>query len=217
MNGSFHKVTDPDTSDLICNVAGNGGGTMSARDIHGNTHIVSKADMVFRVSVYGVVLESDNVLLVPQWDGFDMPGGAVEIGESLEEAVMREVFEETGMQVCPSTSIVLHAAEDFFVHPTDGKPYHCVLLYFPCQVVGGELSDAGFGQDEKAYSQMARWVPITQVDGLRFHNPVDSPAIIMAACKLREGTVGVPDQHLSRSVHGPSRASGMTAIPSLRR
>lgn len=157
---------------------------IQARDIKHELHFVRKADMEFRISVYGVVISGKDVLLVPQWDGFDIPGGGIKIGEGLEEALTREVFEETGIHVQPDVEHVLHVMHDLFVHPTDGKPYHYVLLYFPCEPVGGQLSDAYFEPDERQYAQVARWVPIAEVDGLRFYNPADSPRIIKAGERL---------------------------------
>lgn len=167
--------------------------TLVARDIKGLTHHVQKKDMAFRISVYGVILEANSVLLVPQWDGYDIPGGSIELGEATEDALRREVHEETGLTVKPDMSSILHVTHDFFVHPTDGKAYHYMLLYYPCELVGGSLSDANFQEDEKIYAKVAEWVPIASVRSLKFYNPVDSPRIIESAnlmrgdLKLREG------------------------------
>lgn len=159
-------------------------GTVVAREINGTTRVVSVKEMSFRISVYGVVINGNTVLLVPQWDGYDIPGGGIELGETTEEALKREIYEETGLEVKPHMQHVLHVTQDFFIHPTDGKSYHYILLYYPCSLIGGNISVANFQEDEKLYAQAARWVTVGEVDKLKFYNPVDSASIIGTAHRL---------------------------------
>lgn len=160
--------------------------TVVAREINGDTRVVSAKDLSFRISVYGVTINKDAVLLVPQWDGYDIPGGGVELGETTEEALKREVHEETGLVVKPHMQHVLHVTQDFFIHPTDGKSYHYILLYYPCSLISGKISDANFQEDEKLYAQAAKWVSIDLVGAIKFYNPVDSAAIIAMAHRLMD-------------------------------
>ena len=67
--------------------------------MHGVRQEVAIKDLAFRPSVYGVAIWDGKVLLVPQWDGYDFPGGGVDLGETLDEAFRREVFEESGLTV----------------------------------------------------------------------------------------------------------------------
>ncbi len=58
------------------------------------------------VTVDGIIIEEGKVLLIkratsPYKDHWALPGGFVELGETLEEAVAREVKEETGLQTKP--------------------------------------------------------------------------------------------------------------------
>ena len=69
-----------------------------------------------------------------------MPGGLVETGERLEDAVRREVLEETGLVTTP-----LYLAEVFerIMHDEAGRvEYHYVLADYVCRVVSGELKAA---------------------------------------------------------------------------
>jgi len=68
---------------------------------------------------------------------WSLPGGALELGESLDHAVRREVREETGLEIEP-----LRVFEIFerIIRDADGVPeYHYVLIDYVCRVTGGEV------------------------------------------------------------------------------
>jgi len=79
-----------------------------------------------------------------------LPGGLVKTGESLDEAVRREVLEETGLEVKPVN--MYGVFERIFKNPRGVAEYHYVLLDYVCEVVGGKLK-AG---DDAAN---VRWIP----------------------------------------------------------
>lgn len=155
-----------------------------ARDIKGNMKKIPIEEMSFRVSVYGATISNDKVLLVPQWDGYDIPGGGIELGETTEEALVREVFEETGLNVKPVMDNPLCVMNDFFIHPTNGKYYHYILLYYACALIGGEISTQNFEEDEKEYANAAEWIDINSLDKLKFYNPANNISIIASARKI---------------------------------
>lgn len=93
------------------------------------------------VGVGAIIFWKESVLLVrrgrqPAYGKWSLPGGLVELGESLKEAVMREVREEVGLDV---TVKDLAAALDRVILDEAGKiEYHYVLLDFICEYKGGE-------------------------------------------------------------------------------
>ena len=94
------------------------------------------------VGVGGIIFEGDRILMAqrgkpPLQGWWSLPGGALEAGEILADAVAREVLEETGLVVQP-----LRVFEIFerILRDAAGRPeYHYVLIDYVCQVTGGEL------------------------------------------------------------------------------
>jgi 8-oxo-dGTP diphosphatase len=94
------------------------------------------------VGVGAVVFKDATVLLVrrgqePGRGSWSLPGGLVELGETLEAAIHRELAEETGLTVrLLGISAVL---ERIFPDPDGRVAYHYVLVDFLCDYMGGEL------------------------------------------------------------------------------
>jgi ADP-ribose pyrophosphatase YjhB (NUDIX family) len=105
------------------------------------------------VCVGAVVVDGDRLLLVQRGRGpgvgsWSVPGGRVEAGETLAEAVVRELQEETGLDGRCGPFIG-------WVERIDGD-HHFVILDFSVTVTGGQLRA---GDDAAA----ARWVSVTDV------------------------------------------------------
>jgi 8-oxo-dGTP pyrophosphatase MutT (NUDIX family) len=96
-------------------------------DKDGKEYEVLASDITYRPSVYGVVIKDDKMLLVPQWDGYDFPGGGMEIHETIEEALIREVWEETRYKIKPTR--LVGNFDSFWKHPSTGIFLHAILMY----------------------------------------------------------------------------------------
>ncbi len=89
------------------------------------------------VGVGSVVIDGDRVLLVrrgrePLLGQWSIPGGAVELGETLEQAIVREVAEETGLSIAP---VAMLKTFDKIDRDAAGRVrYHYVLTDFLCRV-----------------------------------------------------------------------------------
>lgn len=128
-----------------------------------------------RLAAYALVVDDQDRILLALWNEGDrplwtLPGGGVELHESVEEGVVRELREETGYDVRLGRLL----AVDTHVVPGErrlarsGRPMKAVRVLFDATVVGGELTHELDGTTDEA-----RWVPLAEVDALPRVSVVD--------------------------------------------
>ena len=102
------------------------------------------------VGVGAVIIENGRVLLVkrarpPLLGRWSLPGGVVELGETLRAATEREALEETGLVV--QAEDVLEVLDRIVPGENGRTQYHYVLVDFLCRKTGGELRAGGDAAD----------------------------------------------------------------------
>lgn len=112
------------------------------------------------IGVGAVVIDGTKVLLVrrgqePLKGEWSLPGGALELGETLQQGVVREVLEETGLIVVPGG--IIEILDRITPDEASGRVrYHYVLIDFVCHVSGGALRSASDAEE-------VRWVERDQL------------------------------------------------------
>ena len=115
------------------------------------------------LAVSAAIFRAERVLIVrrgvPPMQGiYTLPGGGVELGETLEQAVMREVREETGLAIEP---LSLAGYRQVIARDSEGKiERHFVILPFAARYLAGEIS-------LNAELAEAKWLLPAELSGLR--------------------------------------------------
>jgi len=109
--------------------------------------------------VGALIFDGSRILLVerarePLKGWWSLPGGVLEPGELLQDAVVREVREETGLSVEPIKVIEVF---ERIIRDAEGRPeYHYVLVDYLCRIVSGTLA----ASDDAAKAQ---WFTLEQL------------------------------------------------------
>ena len=115
------------------------------------------------VGIGGVAISEGRVLLIrrggPPLEGeWSIPGGMLEVGETLHQAVRRELAEETGMEI--RVGELIEVFERIFPDSEGRAQYHFVILDYLCEVIRG-TARAGSDATEVA------WATENEIDSFR--------------------------------------------------
>ena len=140
------------------------------------------------LGVGGVVFLEDQVVLVkrghePGYGTWSIPGGAVKLGETIQEAIKREVYEETDLHV--NVLDIVKVLEPIIRDETDRIKYHYVLVDFLCEYISGTL---------KANSDVldALAVPLSELSG--YNLPAVTLEVIEKASNLLKNGIEKPER-----------------------
>jgi ADP-ribose pyrophosphatase YjhB (NUDIX family) len=114
------------------------------------------------VGVGAIIVENGRVLLIkrgkaPLLGEWSIPGGMLELGETLRQGAEREALEETGLVV--RAAELLGIFDRIVPDETKRTLYHYVLIDFLCERISGDVIAGGDASD-------ARWFRENEVEGL---------------------------------------------------
>ena len=105
---------------------------IACRTLHGKTKHVPREQLVQRPSVYGLITHNGQAVLLKTRfaDGYCLPGGGIEKGEAINDALKREVREETGIEI--EVGAFAHFETDLFYYDPLDLAIHGFLFFYYC-------------------------------------------------------------------------------------
>ncbi len=130
--------------------------------------LVHRQSLAFRPSVYAIVTQNDKILLLntKSTGTFSLPGGGVEPGERMAEALRREVREEAGIDI-EIGELVFFSEEFFHYEPTD-ESFHSFRFFFGCRPITMDLHSDDQVDDGEV--ERPRWIKIESLRSKDFQN-----------------------------------------------
>lgn len=129
-------------------------------------------DVVLKVAAKAVVIRGDKVLILREASTYDegsqlgkygLPGGRMDDNEAFEDALRREVKEETGLTVS-SVGLPFYVGE--WSPEIKGVAHHIVAIFVVCHVDSGDVE---LSSEHDTY----HWISTDEIDGYTFMQPDD--------------------------------------------
>jgi 8-oxo-dGTP pyrophosphatase MutT (NUDIX family) len=139
--------------------------------------------MIQRPSVYGIILNDSKILLgkAAHTSKYVLPGGGINQGEDVHAALIREVKEETGIEV--RVGEFIHFETDFFYYDPLDVAIHGFLFYYVCEPLTVELPSLYLPADEDLVS--ASWVDVHQLTSASFQTHGETTMDLLRRCLER--------------------------------
>lgn len=130
--------------------------------------VIKRKGERFTVRAAGVCVRDDHALLQTEeaMDFWVLPGGRCEFGEPTADAVQREIWEETGLEV--TVGDLLWVIENFFSY--EGKVFHSIEFYYRMtlpETFPSPQDQPEFIGQEGDKPLTFRWFPVAEVEELR--------------------------------------------------
>lgn len=128
-------------------------------------------DEKFNYRVCAIMIDNDKILAMHDERSpyYYLPGGRVMIGETVEQAVIREIEEELG--ITPKISRPLWLNQAFFKEDVDGLNYHELCIYFLMNITDTNLLSKGnkFTLQERDHTHNFEWIEFSQLENEYFY------------------------------------------------
>lgn len=134
---------------------------IKCNSIKGGTVLIPKEKLIFRPSAYAVIINDGKILMlnIKSNGKLFFPGGGLEIGETIFEALKREVKEEVGLEV--EIEKMIYFKEQFFYYDPADEAYQMFNFFYLCEPLHLNISSDTEVDDEEC--EKPRWIDIQEL------------------------------------------------------
>lgn len=159
----------------------------------------------FRVRASALIVENDDILLIQYYTDstgvhYNLPGGGVDPGESVLEAVVREASEEAGVTVEVGPLALVYEYEPLRNNVKFGLKHH-VHFIFAC--TRHPSTEPGMPTIPDAYQTGVRWVPLDRLHSVELWPKITSHILDYVA---QQKTIFVEETEVSSNNYGEETA-----------
>lgn len=138
---------------------------------------IEKPQHYSHVGVYGIYIKNNAVLLIKKSRGpykgmYDLPGGRMEAGETIEQGLKREFIEEVGCEISSQTFL---SENEYTTEEYIGKPFSHFGTYFVVSLSSDDIKIIPDGED----SLGAEFIPLSELEQVQI-SPIAKPMILKA-------------------------------------
>lgn len=139
---------------------------MARTDYYDDPNAPQPNSIVVAVTAY-VTNDNNEILLIRRTDNdlYAIPGGGLELGETLSQAVVREVREETGLDVEVLRLVGVYSDPAHVIEFTDGEVRQEFSICFTARLLGGQVRTS-------VESKEVLWVSRLDIDKIRMHDSI---------------------------------------------
>jgi len=134
--------------------------------LFGNKKSIPKNKIEFRPGAYGIIFHGDKILLtnMKSTGKYVLPGGAIEPGETIKQALRREVYEETGIAI--KIKKFVSCEENNFYYDPEDKAWQVFAFIFVCEPKSLALTNANNVPDDE--STNPEWIEVSKLSAESF-------------------------------------------------
>ncbi len=143
---------------------------ITCKDNHGKTVRFPVSKFIFRPGVYAIIVNNKKEVLLTQSKSGKLwfPGGGIEVGETIEKALKRELEEETNIKHFKIENLI-GLFENFFYFKEGDEAWHSHMFFYKCKISKNEKIIRGFAdKDEEIGIDKLIWLNLKSIKKEKF-------------------------------------------------
>lgn len=122
--------------------------------------------ILWRISAYATVVKNGKVLCIMEYGArlWELPGGGIEVNESMRKGLVREFYEETGYTITPLDPVPYYVGENVYRHPREKKLFHFLFLVYRAKLSSAKQNKRIVNTVVQHEIQKIQWVPIARLN-----------------------------------------------------